>query len=780
MKKIHSKQPVRMREILHALIIAIIFSIPLFLQGQRSMERQDRGVVAVPGQHGGIFISWRLLNTDPQGGYYNVFRKNADGSVVKVNSEPIVNKTNLEDLAVDPAKKNRYYVEAVNSQVKSTGETIKVPDSDDGFALAAVPSEPYFSIPLRNGPEIHFCWVGDLDGDGTNDYVIDRLNWGVGTKLEAYRSNGTFLWDIDYGPNSANTDNISPGSATIDVGHWDGVTVADLNGDGRAEVITKIANGVRLGNGEVWNNSNNNLQWMAVLDGRNGARLGTIQLPTDYLSTGPLACQVGVGNNNEIFVHAKNRNSNGSFNVVNVVYSVSGSGALTQKWKRIGGGAEGHQIRIVDVNEDGIDDMAHIGYVLNGVNGTVLYTIPGVIHGDRFHIGKFDPNRPGLQGYGVQQVNPSGMLEYYYDARNGQILWTHTGSPADVGRGNAADIDPSRPGYEVWSFSGIYNAPTNAKLTDEPNRPWPNFRLWWDADNGSELFDNGKIEAWNPSTNSVQRLLTCSQYEGATGSARGAPLFYGDIWGDWREEVIMRNSTNNRLIIFTTNIPTTINRGPLTQDRYYRNCLTLKGYMQSHHTSYYLGEGGGSNPVTYYQIQNRGTGLFLDGMGRTTNGEACVQYANTSHVNAQWERISAGSYYQLRNRGTGMMLDGMGRTTDGADAGQYASSGSNNQQWSVQPYSGNYYRIQNRGTGLYLDGMGRTSNGSACGQYANATSVNAQWQMLPVSGARVALEEKSVPKVAVEEKPSWVRVYPNPAVNEIRIVLPATYKAGRW
>ncbi|SFD99219.1 hypothetical protein SAMN05518672_10469 [Chitinophaga sp. CF118] len=33
--------------------------------------------------------------------------------------------------------------------------------------------------------------------------------------------------------------NISPGSATIDIGNWDGVTVYDL--DGKAEVITKIA-----------------------------------------------------------------------------------------------------------------------------------------------------------------------------------------------------------------------------------------------------------------------------------------------------------------------------------------------------------------------------------------------------------------------------------------------------------------------------------------------------------------------------------------------------------
>jgi rhamnogalacturonan endolyase len=612
------------------------------------IKAQDlhRSVVAVPGNDGGIFISWRLLNADPEGGLYNVFRKNEDGSLVKLNKEPIAGKTNFMDNTADPLKKNKYYVEAVASRTESSLSTPAIVRSENDYAVAAVPAIPFFTVNLRDGVEIHFCWVGDLDGDGVNDYVIDRLNWGVGCKIEAYKSDGTFLWDVDYGPNSANMDNISPGSATIDVGHWDGVTVADITGDGRAEVITKIANGVRLGNGEVWTHADNNRQWIAVLDGPTGARIRYAALPTDYISVGPVACQFGVGNGNEIFVHAKNRNTNGSFNVINVVYRMGAS--LTQKWKRTGGLAEAHQYRIVDVNEDGVDDMAHIGYVLNGVDGTVLYTLPGIIHGDRFHIGKFDPNRPGLQGYGVQQVNPNGTLEYYYDARNGQILWTHTGTPSDVGRGNAADIDPARPGYEVWSFSGIYHAPTNTKLTDDPARPWPNLRLWWDGDDGSELFDNGKIEAWNPATNSVQRLLTCSDYEGATGSYRGAPLFYGDIMGDWREEVIMRNPANNRLVIFTTNIPTNISRPPLTQDRYYRNDLTVKGYMQSHHTSYYLGEGGSNpNPGTGVTLQENQTGFCgVDGTvdndrnGYTGNGFANTNNATSAGVN--W-KVSIGN-----------------------------------------------------------------------------------------------------------------------------------------
>jgi hypothetical protein len=181
--------------------------------------------------------------------------------------------------------------------------------------------------------------------------------------------------------------------------------------------------------------------------------------------------------------------------------------------------------------------------------------------------------------------------------------------------------------------------------------------------------------------------------------------------------------------------------------------------------------GGGG--VTYYRIQNRATGLVLDGMGRTVNGEACGQYANsTTHINSHWERISIGSYYQFRNRGTGMLLDGMGLTANGSDLGQYANTTHVNSQWSVQQYSGNYSRIQNRGTGLFIDGMGRTANGAACGQYANSTSNNAQWQLIAVSsGARIATEEQ----VVSSEESELISVYPNPATNEITITLPSEY-----
>lgn len=195
---------------------------------------------------------------------------------------------------------------------------------------------------------------------------------------------------------------------------------------------------------------------------------------------------------------------------------------------------------------------------------------------------------------------------------------------------------------------------------------------------------------------------------------------------------------------------------------------TLAGYSITTFRGTIGGSGGGGGTTAYVQLQNRGTGLRLDGMGRTTNGDACGQYAGTNHVNSHWEMVDVGSgYYQLRNRGTGLLLDGMGRTSNGADVGQWANTTSQNSNWALQQYDGNYYRLQNRATGLYLDGMGRTTNGANCGQYANTTHVNAQWQLINISsGARTVLDDEWKESIQESQEASF---RPNPVTETLTI-----------
>ncbi|WP_117212385.1 carbohydrate-binding protein [Allorhizocola rhizosphaerae] len=561
----------------------------------RRMESLGRGVVAVRSSNTSVLVSWRLLGLDPDGIGFNVYRSTAGGAPVKLNGSVLTGGTNFVDSTANLSQANSYHVRPVIGGVEQA--------PSGSFTLTANHAvEPVVRLPLRAGGAVKFVWVGDLDGDGEYDFVLDRQT--SPQTIEAYRSNGQFLWSVNMGPNSTNQDNIEGGSSTIDVGHNDGVTVYDFDSDGRAEVAVRIANGVRFGNGTTFTNSNNNLQFIAILDGMTGAPRATAPVPTDYLSDGPMYARFGVGyldgTNPSLVAFMKNRIGNGGFNLMFTAWRFTGS-ALTQQWKFLRGNQnlpDGHNTRIIDVNGDGRDEVAEIGFVLNG-DGTLRYSLAprGIIHGDRFHIAKMDPGRPGLQGYGVQQDNPSGLREYYYDAATGNMIWQHIESGvADVGRGMAGDIDPGFPGMEVWSFSGLYNAATN-RLTESSTslRPWPQLGLWWDGDVTMELLNDGKFEKWDPSnptpTNSVPRLLTTSNYGAVDASQNVQPTFYGDIMGDWREEVVYTNAAFNQLIIFTTNQPSSTRLYTLAHNPAYRNAMTLKGYMQSHHVDYFLGSG---------------------------------------------------------------------------------------------------------------------------------------------------------------------------------------------
>jgi rhamnogalacturonan endolyase len=565
----------------------------------RPMENLGRGVVAVRTSGTQVLVTWRLLGLDPANVAFNVYRSAVGGNYQKLNATPLTGGTNYVDATANLAQRNAYRVRTVVDGVEGA--------ASGSFLLTANhATEPVVRVPLRAGGAIKFVWVGDLTGDGEYDYVVDRQT--SPQAIEAYRNDGTFLWRIDLGPNSTNQNNIEPGSSTVDVGHWDGVTVYDLDSDGRAEVAVRIANGVTFGDGTRFTNADNNRQFIAILDGATGAPRATGAVPTDYLADGPMGARLGVGYLDgvtpSLVAYMKNRVGSGDFNLMMTAWRFTGS-ALAMQWKWLRGNQnapDGHNTRIIDLDGDGRDEVAEIGFVLNG-NGTLRYALgaQGIVHGDRFHIAKMDPNRAGLQGYGVQQDNPSGLREYYYDAGTGAMIWKHTESGVgDVGRGMAGDIDPRHPGMEVWSFSGVYNARTN-QLTQSSTSlaPWPHMGLWWDGDLTMELFNDGKIEKWNPTSptasGSVPRLVSTWNY-GAVNAAGVYPAHIGDVLGDWREEVILRNAGSTELVIFTTNQPTSTRLYTLAHNPAYRNSMTLKGYLQSHHVDYFLGAGMATPP----------------------------------------------------------------------------------------------------------------------------------------------------------------------------------------
>jgi hypothetical protein len=553
------------------------------------MECLDRGVVAVPSEEN-VFVSWRLFGTDPANVAFNLYRKVGTEEAL-VCSRTATEATSCLDTT--PSDGASYFVRPVVDGVEG-----------DPSGVAPALAQDHLRIPLEPGPDgahVHLAWVGDLDGDGELDYVVDRLS-AEAPLVDAYSRHGEFLWRADTGPLGADQDNIEGGATTISNGHWDGLTVFDFDSDGKAEVAIKTANGFVFGDGTKLTHDNDEDQFVSILSGTTGAELARAPLPDDFIADGPLQCHFAAGypdgTHPSVVTKCKNRVGSGAFNLVAATYDFDGAN-LVQRWKYVrdgSGGSDYHQIRTLDVDGDGKDELADGGYVIDD-DGTVLYSLApaGVVHGDRFHVTDMDPTRPGLEGWGIQQDNASGLETYYYDAKTGEVLRKYSnpnGAGADMGRGTVADLFEDEPGFEYFSFNGLFAAQSGDLVVQEvsSNVPWPNFAMQWDGDAGSELLDNNRVGDWNITAQARNTYSWRRTFEGLV-QARGAIPFYGDVFGDWREEALLETADHAELRIYTTTYETDVRLYTLLHNPQYRNELTTHGYKQSHHVDYYLGFG---------------------------------------------------------------------------------------------------------------------------------------------------------------------------------------------
>jgi rhamnogalacturonan endolyase len=154
----------------------------------RYMERLDRGLIAVQQSDGKVFLSWRLLASDPDGVAFNVYRETerpaaaadpgrsafasqpeAKTGATLLNAKPLSEVTWLLDSSARLDRDTRYFVAAVVDGVEQSRST------PYRFAAGA-PALPYHSIALQTpaGYTPNDASVGDLDGDGQYEIVLHQ------------------------------------------------------------------------------------------------------------------------------------------------------------------------------------------------------------------------------------------------------------------------------------------------------------------------------------------------------------------------------------------------------------------------------------------------------------------------------------------------------------------------------------------------------------------------------------------------------------------------------
>ena len=244
-----------------------------------------------------------------------------------------------------------------------------------------------------------------------------------------------------------------------------------------------------------------------------------------------------------------------------------------------------HNMSIADVDGDGHDEIVWGSAALDH-DGTLLYGT-GFGHGDAIHMGDHNPDRPGLEVFQIHEDKGTYAWDLH-DAATGEILLKGGPSGIDNGRGIAGHFDARVRGSLLWSGDKVArSAVTGEAVSNSVGSN--NFRIYWDGDLEEELLDGNKIDKW--SGNGTSRIITFSDLgpSNTCNGSKNTPCLSADILGDWREEVILHNGSD-QLAIYSTAIPTNFRVPTLMHDHTYRMgvCWQNTAYNQPPHLGYYL------------------------------------------------------------------------------------------------------------------------------------------------------------------------------------------------
>ena len=647
---------------------ALALLVSMGANAQRFTDKLDRGLVAVKTTKG-VYCSWRIQADEYYDVKYNLYR---DGT--RVNAEPL-DVSNFTDAS--GSESSQYTVKAVLNGVEQQASK-----------AATVFKSNYKEIKIKHDASLKATYepndacCADVDGDGEVEILMKFNNKeegeqlypkngptinGVATKeysmLACLKQDGTVLWWVNCGPNMGDFQNNEQNIVGYD---WDM--------DGKAEVVMRLEEGSTVHmadgttytigangkNGSSWTNyrepkASGSVEWFThygkeflwYCEGATGKPYQCIEFPLKRLEDGETDLKAAWGDG---YGHRSSKYFFGAPYLDGKHPSIFlGRGIYTRhkfiaydvdpkthdlnvRWKWTNNqpgspwfGQGYHNYIIADVDWDGRDEIVWGSMVIDD-NGMGLSTT-GLGHGDAQHIGDFNPYIHGQEMFACNEDNPSNN---YRDATTSKIYYRKTDTNDD-GRclaGNFYNDFPGAVGHSAHDTP--ISTVTNDHVSTNTNGLSMNFRIYWDGDLLEECFNN--TEVTKPGVGTIATFLGAYSNNGT----KATPCYQGDIFGDWREEVIERTADNN-IRIYTTNEPTKWRNYSLWYDHQYRNGMVWQpcGYNQPPHVSYFLGELEGITiappPLTTTGREEVGSSISkaLDGKHAllATTGDATVSVA---------------------------------------------------------------------------------------------------------------------------------------------------------
>lgn len=483
---------------------------------------QPRRLGAVSSGDGEISLSWGLLRGDAPDIGFHVYRaadRNHGGQ--RVTQTPLQGTTCFADAGLEPGKRYQYYVRPVDAAgrelTRSEWVGVSAKTESDPLIATYIPvCQPGSLVPI----------FGDLNGDGTPDCVIRMDNGnremsqdpGVPVQMEAFTSYGRSLWRKDI----CSHDQCYGSANNVPFNVW------DMDGDGRAEVITRLQVGDAV--------------YVAILDGMSGRlkhKAPWVPLATDHQGSSTrihlsiayldgthpaVVCQSGLYEN-EIFT----------------AYDAQ----LNQMWQFRSfaetSGSGGHKIEVADVDGDGKQEVFDGTTCINH-DGSLRWSLYRQ-HPDIVSIHDHLPERPGLEVFYIVESSMHAGV-YMVDASSGEVIWklNREDDPrwTHGHRGWSADVWAGSPGMECVSNRAghsdnhllMFSASGRLLLDPFPSGYTP---VEWDGDRTRELLSRQGAGLSN--FNGAEAVPVAGVRPNPVPNSR--LLTAADLCGDFRDELVV-------------------------------------------------------------------------------------------------------------------------------------------------------------------------------------------------------------------------------------------------